>query len=156
MSDWLALFLLRDGLRLLNGFFLLDRLGFGSGLRHMNRLRLTRLGRSHVIIVKGSLEVSAAIRTKTDAGGQLLATTVTKSGGVLLGFFDHNRVTVGSIRVVTDNQCTTLITAHSKTLRTHDLAIVYHQFLLRDGHPFAALWALEFHNLVDTLMWVQR
>ena len=43
-------------------------------------------------------------------------------------------------------QLAVLIETHGKALRAHDLAVVRHQLLERHGHPFTALWTLEFHN----------
>ena len=124
----LLLFLFHNRLRYLDGFWLGHGLGFwlGSRLHH----------------VKRSLEVGAAIGAETDATGQLLATTVTELGIILLDRTGIGGVAVRGIRVIAHDEHAVLIGAHGKALRTHDLAVVYHQLLLRYSHPFTALWAL--------------
>lgn len=120
-------------------FFLLHGSGFG----------LLGLGFGFLGIERG-LQVGSTVGTETDAAGQLLAAMVAE-----LGFLGADRagiggVAIGGIGVVTDNEFTAFVLAHCKALRTHDLTIVYHQFFLRDGHPFPALWALEFHKSAFT------
>ena len=99
--------------------------------------------------LKGGTEVSAAVWAETDAFRQFLATTVAESGsGLGLAVVNDGIVPERCIRVIPDNEPAVLILAHGKTLRAHDLAVVNQQLLLGYGHPFSALWALEFHTLV--------
>ena len=122
------------------GFFLHDRLYLADGLRLgcglWNGLRVG------LRLIKGGLQVGTAVGAKMDAAGQLLAATVAEAGSFLVGHAGVGRVTVRRIGVVTNYELAVFIGAYRKALRTHDLTIVYHQFLLGHRHPFTALWTL--------------
>jgi hypothetical protein len=130
----------RLGNRLFLGNDLTMHLPNGLGLTHGRWLGnlggLVRRG------LKGGTQVSTAIGAETDATGQLLATTVTELGIILLDRTGIGGVAVRGIRVIAHDEHAVLIGAHGKALRAHDLAVVYHQLLLRYSHPFTALWAL--------------
>ena len=120
---------------------LYNRLGF----------RFLDYGRRLLRIERG-FEIGTAIGAETDAAGQLLSATVAKLGFVLGRGTRVGSMAVRGIGVVTDNERAVLVTAHGKALWTHDLAVMYHQLLLGYGHPFTTLWALEFHNLLQSIV----
>ena len=100
-------------------FFLLD----GGGLRLLG-FRFGLFG------MEGGLQVGTAVGAKADAAGQLLAAAVAE-----LGFLGAYGARVGGMAVwrvgiVANHQCAALVAAHGKALRTHDLAVMYHQLLL--------------------------
>jgi hypothetical protein len=95
--------------------------------------------------MEGGFQVGATGGTETDATGQLLAATVTKAHVTAIRCLDTGCVTVWRVAVVTHHERVVLIEAHCKALWTNDLAVVHQEFLSRHGHPFSALWTLEFH-----------
>ena len=128
------------------GFFTDDRLR----LTGLFRRRSDGLFDNGCFPLKGRTEVGSAVWAETDAFGQLLAAVVAETGSSLrLAVVNGGIGPEGGVRVVSDNEPAIFILAHGKALRAHDLTVVNQQLLLGYGHPFSALWALEFHILVD-------
>ena len=104
-----------DGLGLLDlrlGLFGFWLLGLGLGL------------------LKRRAQIGATIWAETDAAGQVLAAVVAKSGTLIVDGVDAGGVAIGGVGVVSNDKLAALVPAHSQTLRTHDLAVVYHHLFL--------------------------
>lgn len=81
-------------------------------------------------LLKRCAQVSATVGAETDAAGQMLAAVVAKSGTLVVNGVDAGGVAIGGVGVVTNDKLAALVPAHGQTLRTHDLAVVYHHLFL--------------------------
>lgn len=108
------------------GLFFLD--GLGLWLRFgLLGFGLFGLGLG---FLKGCAQVGATIGAEADAAGQMLAAVVAKSGTLVVDGVDAGVVAIGGVGVVTNDKLAALVLAHGQTLRTHDLAVVYHHLFL--------------------------
>ena len=147
LHAWRGLDVLLYRLRLFFGSFLVFLVD--DGLRLAGLLRCGSDFRLSLWLLKGDAEVSTAVGAETDALGQLLTAAVAEFGGGFgLAVIDDGVMPEGGIRVIANNKPAVFILAYGKALRAHDLAVVNQQLLLGYGHPFSALWALEFHILL--------
>ena len=108
----LGLLLLLDGFL----YFFLNRLLLNDGL---GLLRFER-----------GFQVCTAVGAETDTARKLLAATVAKPGNIMIDGFHAGSVPIGCVGIIAHRKAVAIITAHGKTLGTHDLTVMYHKLLL--------------------------